>query len=474
MRELHPIPLKTFNFNWMKGKMESILKTVTVVVILMAFVPGINAQEDATLFFLPGISQSSLSNPAIQNRTDKLVVGIPFISGTGARWNASVPLNALFYDGFEYDVKRLYEALDETGTANASARLSMFFTSFQYNNFSFSFSVRERFFSEGVANREIARFIADGTAGSYGKNENFGAMTLFLTHYREVAQGFSLRLREDLDIGLRAKILFGKFHFSAKDLHFSAETDTEANEMLLTPEGSYFVSGPFVYSKNPDTHLSGFSVDAAPGDYFFKPKNLGIALDFGIIYRPNSFWELSASVLDAGMLGFRHKSYDVEFDRPIHFPEHSLYQSNHPEGAAYREPRVALQDIIDSVLQIISVKKLNTRNVLSLPVDIHFAARHNFNTKYSAGLHNQLSFYRLQPENMLSAFFTAAMSPKLDLFGSLSSVNFKNIMPGFGIVHTGGRVQIYFTSSNILSIIQPFASKQLNLSFGVNFLFATE
>ncbi|MFA5587952.1 MAG: hypothetical protein WC987_04220, partial [Mariniphaga sp.] len=68
----------------------------------------------------------------------------------------------------------------------------------------------------------------------------------------------------------------------------------------------------------------------------------------------------------------------------------------------------------------------------------------------------------------------AATSPKLDLFGSLSSVNFKNIMPGFGIVHTGGRVQIYFTSSNILSIIQPFASKQLNLSFGVNFLFATE
>ena len=71
MRELQPIPLKTFNFNWMKGKMESILKTVTVVVILMAFVPGINAQEDATLFFLPGISQSSLSNPAIQYRTDK-------------------------------------------------------------------------------------------------------------------------------------------------------------------------------------------------------------------------------------------------------------------------------------------------------------------------------------------------------------------------------------------------------------------
>ncbi len=459
----------------MKSKMKSLIKAVAAIAFLMPLTPEINARDGAALYFLQSISQSSLSNPAVQSRTaNKLVIGIPLISGATVDWNANIPLNALFYDGFEYDVKRLYEALDETGKVNASAGISMFFTSFQHNNFSLSFSVRDRLLLEATADREIARFVADGTLGSFGKTENFGDLTMFLTHYREVAPGFSLRLREDLDIGLRAKILFGRFHFSGEDLHFSAETDRENDELLLTGKGSYFVSGPFSYTKSSDAHVAGFSVDAAPGDYFFKLRNLGLALDFGVIYRPNDYWELSAGILDAGLLGFRHKSFDMEFVRPAQFSEYALYQSNNPDGAFYREPRVALMNLADSVSQIVNVRKLNTRNLLALPVDIHLAARRHLSEKISAGLYNQVSFYRLQPQNMLSAFFTAATGSRFELSGSVSSVNFRNIMPGFGAVYTGEMVQIYFTSSNISGIIQPFASKQLNLSFGVNFLFGTE
>jgi hypothetical protein len=120
------------------------------------------------------------------------------------------------------------------------------------------------------------------------------------------------------------------------------------------------------------------------------------------------------------------------------------------------------------------VENATARMSFTLPVQAQFSAKYRFNQKISVGLNEQFTMYRLNPVNIFSAFFTAAVHPKLDLYGSLSSFNFRNMLPGAGAVYTGDRVQIYFTSSNILSIIQPFASKQLNLSFGVNFLFGTE
>ena len=458
----------------MRIRLIKILKACVVFIFTMAFSPVIFAQEMSVLQFLPAVAQSSLANPAIQNASGKMTVGIPLLSGMAVRWGASVPLNALFSGGFEYSFDRLYNAMDKNGDVNASAEISLFFAGLRHNDYTFTLSVRERFSLEGIADREIARFIRDGTLNFYGKNETFGNATFYLTNFREIAPGFSKRIWENLDLGIRAKVLFGHFRFQTEDLNLSVATDKTEEKLLLNAEGSYFFSAPFSYSDKTENGLSGIFADAAPGDYFFKPRNLGVALDFGIIYRPDNFWELSASILDAGLIGFKHKAYEADFVRPVRFSEYELYQSDTPGGDSYREPRMALLILSDSVPAISRVENATTRMSFTLPVQAQFSAKYRFNQKISAGLNEQFTMYRLNPVNIFSAFFTAAVHPKLDLYGSLSSFNFRNMLPGAGVVYTGDRVQIYFTSSNILSIIQPFASKQLNLSFGVNFLFGTE
>ena len=75
---------------------------------------------------------------------------------------------ALFSRGFEYSFDRLYNTMDKNGDVNTSAEISLFFASFRHNDYTFSLSVRSDLVWKGL-DREIARFIQDGTLNFYGK-----------------------------------------------------------------------------------------------------------------------------------------------------------------------------------------------------------------------------------------------------------------------------------------------------------------
>jgi hypothetical protein len=89
----------------------------------------INAQETSPLFFLPGVPQSSLENPAMHNQTGRFTLGIPVLSGVYANWNSNVSFNSLFTDGFAYSFNSLYNALDENGNTQSGTQIMMFFAS---------------------------------------------------------------------------------------------------------------------------------------------------------------------------------------------------------------------------------------------------------------------------------------------------------------------------------------------------------
>lgn len=437
---------------------------------------GARAQETASLYYLPGISQASMENPAIQNEAEKLVIGMPFFSGISGQWNSSVPLDALFSKGFSYSFHRLYDALDEKGEVQTSAGAAVFYTSLRHNDYSFNFSVSERAFSDGIFDREIVRIIRDGTHNFLGSNENLGNATLYLTHYRELATGVSKQLWKGFNVGIRPKILFGKFHFSGEDLNLSVETNSNPEQLLLKTEGNFTLAGPLKHVRDSVNKSSTFFADFSPGDYFFQARNLGVALDAGILYKPDKFSEISLSVIDAGLLGFKHKTFDARFSRPLIYSEEDLYQSvdENSEEPKYIEPRQAIIIFVDSLSDVLDVNKTNRRNYSTVPFKISLAGKYIFSEKFTAGVHNQFKNYKLKPLNLFSVYGTATLHPKFAFYGTLTLLNTQNIYLGFGASYTTNWLQIYFTSNNISGIIQPMASKQLNLSFGINFLFDTQ
>lgn len=430
-----------------------------------------SAQESASLYFLPGIPQSSMENPAIQTQTGKLVIGMPFLSGISGQWNSSVPLNALFSKDFSYSFHRLYDTLDEQGRIQATAGATLFYASLWHNDFSYNFSVSERAFSDGIFDREIVRIIRDGTRDFLGSNENLENAAFYFTHYREMALGISKRLGKKVNVGIRPKILFGKLHFAGSDLNFSVETNSNPEQLLLHTQGNFTLAGPLMHVRDSIQSLSTFFSDFSPGDYFFQPRNLGAAIDLGMVFKPDKFSEISISLVDAGFIGFRHKTYEAVFTRPITYSPEFTYQSYNPDEKDYREPREAIIAFGDSVSYVIDVKEARLRAYSVLPFKINVAGKHVFSEKLTAGFYNQFKASKITPLNLLSVFATATLHPKFAFYGSLALLNTQNIFPGFGASYTANWLQIYFTSNNISGIIQPLASKQLNLSFGINFLF---
>jgi hypothetical protein len=448
-------------------------KFYAVFIFWFAFF-GARAQEWASLYYLPGISQASMENPAIQNESEKLVIGMPFLSGIFGQWNSSVPLDALFSKGFSYSFSRFYDALDEKGEVQASAGAAVFYTSLKRNDYSFSFSVSERAFSDGVFDREIVRIIRDGTQDFFGSNENLGNATLYLTHYREMATGVSKQLWKGFNVGIRPKILFGRFHFTGENLNLTVESNPQ--QLLLKTEGDFTLAGPLKHVRDSIYKASSFFADFSPGNYFFQARNLGVALDLGVLYKPDKFSEISLSVADAGLLGFKYQTFDTRFSRPVIYSEEDLYQSVDEDlkEPKYREPRQAIINFGDSLSYVLEVNKTNKRNFSALPLKINIAGKYIFSEKLTAGFHNQFKNYKLKPSNLFSVFATATLHPRFSFYGSLALFNTQNIYPGFGAGYTANWLQIYFTSNNILGIIQPMATKQLNLSFGINFLFETQ
>ncbi|RIH64618.1 hypothetical protein D1164_13315 [Mariniphaga sediminis] len=452
------------------------IKTTGFVLIFawLTFSFNVSAQESVSLYFLPGVTQASLENPAIQNQTRKLVVGIPVLSGAYGNWDANIQLNSLFSDGFSYSLQRFYDALGERGNVRASAGMSMFYASLQHKDYSFTFSVSERALMKGNFDREIVRFVRDGTLNFFGVNENLGNASFMATQYRELALGISKQVGEKLDVGFRPKILFGKIHFEMDEVNLSVETEPGGEYLLLKPEGSFKLTGPFYPKQDSAIHFSAFAADASPGDYFFQPRNLGFALDLGVVYRPNAFSEWSLSLIDAGFIGRKYKTFNVDFVRPARYSKYNAYQSNNPGGDNYKEPREALKEFGDTASFLITINEAAKRTFTAVPVKINVAGKYHFSEKTTIGFSNQFKYYQQDPLNMFSAFLAKSFHPKFGMYGSLTLLNTSNIFPGLGASYTNNWFQLYFTSNNILGIVQPGSSKHLNLYFGVNFLFDTQ
>lgn len=452
------------------------LQRLSFFSLLLVFCTTGNAQETGALYMLPSVSQSSFLNPAVQNKTDKLVIGIPFLSGSHLSWNSSFPLDALFSHGlWNYSFVDFYDNLSPVGEGQTSLRISIFYASLKMNKSTFSVSLAERAFGTTTFDREVVRLIRDGVQPYLGRDEYFGSGTANFNHYRELAFGISNRYWKELDIGIRPKILFGRTYFDAQDVDFSVETVTNENDdqlLYLQPEGSFALAAPLEYTRDSVYDFVVFSNNAKPADYSFNLRNIGAAVDVGVAFRPNKFYEVSASVLDFGFTGYRHNTYDVEFVDPIEFPEYNLYQSIVPGGEDYVEPREALRSFSDSVSYIINVTDQKVRIVNLLPFRVNLEGKYNFSETLSAGLNNQFAYYGRHSMNILSGFALKQFS-RTEVSTSLSLYNLSDFWLGLAAGYTAEHVQYYIATKNILGIIQPASSKHLNLSFGINFLFNT-
>lgn len=451
---------------------SSAKKYVIMVVLLLS--PGIRAlaQDGNPLQFLGNVSQSSFINPAHQNKTDKLVVGLPFLSGTHFEWDANFALDYIFSERFSYSFDRFYHSLDGPGDGISEGRIPLVFLSLKEQNHTWTFSVSEKFTGAAHFDREVLKFIDRGTMPYYGNDDSFGPLTFTAQYFREVAVGISTEIWEGFDVGVRPKLLFGKLFYETSELQIDVKTDHETEQLLVRPGGGYTVSGPVEVRYDTASQTTYTSVNLKPGDYFFNFRNMGAAVDVGINYRFANKSEVTLGIIDLGFTGLKHHTYEVEYTDQIRFPQDELYQSNDSLMPHYIEPKEALRALNDSIPGITMARETGKRIYVALPVKINAAYKHQLSQTLWIGFSNQFTFIKNHSDNYFSGFINARLN-RFELAANINLYNFRKVLPGFGAGYTGEHFQYYLATNNILGLVQPASAKNVNLSLGVNILFDT-
>src|SRR5690554_718674 len=230
-------------------------KGFLLILITMVLSFSIYAQEASQLFFLPRLPQASLENPAIHNTTGKLAIWLPVLSGVYLNVNSNLAFDYLFFDGFDYDFHLLHDAMNKHGKIQAGSSISLFFASIRHNDYTFSVSVSERVAVNGNFDREVVRMIRDGIYHLYGTNQNLGAAFFQARQYKELGFGVARQMWKGFDIGIRPKLLLGRYFLDTHDFDVQVSTDSENRVISMVPEGSFFMSGPLAYDKRFTAHV---------------------------------------------------------------------------------------------------------------------------------------------------------------------------------------------------------------------------
>lgn len=452
---------------------NSLFKKTGLLAMLIIVGFSAYAQHGNPLQFLSNISQSSQINPAFQNTNEKMVVGLPLIGGTTLNYNANFAINDFHTADFSFDYQNFYNALNEYGDAFSLAQVPIIYLSLKRKNKNYSFSVTERFIGDANFNSEILNFFAQGLQPYSGENETIDPISIKANYFREIAVGYSEEIWKGFSLGIRPKIMFGKFYYKVDNIDVTIETIEEQELLRVKPEGKLTVSGPLKVVFDEDNEYESVKPDMNAGDYFFKPKNMGAGIDLGLTYNINKETEVSIAILDLGFTSINYKAYDIIFDDALHYNTNNLYQSHNPDAPNYWSPQLAARTMNDSIPYITDVESIGKRRYEALPIQLTAQLKYKLPNNLKVGAANHFTYYKNHSTNFFTGFIHAYLGENFETVATLNIYNLDTIMPGIGGSYSGKSVQYYFSTNNILELVRPTSAKNINLCFGVNFLFPT-
>lgn len=431
------------------------------------------AQDNWPMFSQVG--QGTFSNPALQNNTGKLIAGMPVFSGTSLTVDMNFAYNYLFSnDLISYSLDKFYNKLEPYGKVQARYFQNYFFASYKKKKWNYSFSYSDKSTMKTRFDREIISYLRDGNLGYQNKTKDFGKADFKFNYYTEISFGLSKQIWDNFDVGIRSKFLLGRLFFEGQNLRLSVADNPQTEILSVQAEGQAVLSGPFKINKMSGD-ATNFASDLMPGDFFLRLKNLGYAMDFGVIYRPNRISEVSFSIIDLGFTTYKDHTFDIDFVHPLEYKRNTLYQSVAPGSNAYIEPREAIFVLGDSLSYVVEVEKTIFRKTEMIPLQAYATYKYKISRVRSAGATAQVKFYNPDLNFRLSGFYTQkVLKDRLELSGSLTLFDISDLTAGIGACYTSNHIQAYLYTSNIKTFVFPISAKKLNLSAGINFLFATK
>jgi hypothetical protein len=451
----------------MKGNLTGTSQTrcLFALVLSMAFFTG-QAQQNNTLFFMHSLPEANFVNPAVQIDCG-LFIGLPVFSSLHGNYS-----NSGFTPG---DVVTLYTdgTMDRNLDFNtASIRgLNFILTEFHVNllaiglrrnDYYFSFTATEKDQSLSLYTGDLVTFILRGDPEFEGTSVKMKGTRVSFNHYREYAFGISKIFTDRLTLGVKAKLLFGKYNFTTGNSSFGMFIEPNTGNIVFDIDGGFNSSMPYsMQNNNPGTYRFYRSGDASTTQQLLNRQNPGVALDFGIIYKYSNRLTFSGSLLDVGMIRYRSNVTNYSLQ--------GSHTYNGPFGASMVTGEY-LWDVFDELN--LNMTDAVTTNAYTYYLDpkLYLGAAYQMNKYFDL---NMLVYNRFLPHRVQTGTTVSLLSrPSETLAASISwsymNKSFNNLGIGFGFGKNP--LQAYLVSDNILGFVAPMSTRNVNLRVGINLI----
>ncbi len=456
------------------------------VVFLFYFFTVTNsiAQNKQLLYNFTDIPQTLMTNPGADVKY-KWYVGIPFFSGismnVGSSGFSAYDLFAI--DGVDFNTK-LRNVLSKTShndVLSLNQQMELFSGGFKLgNNYQsngyFSFGLYQEFDFLSYIPQDIATLAIDGNKNYIGKRFDLGDLSAKAELLSVFHIGYHKKIQDNLIVGARAKIYSSIFNASSINNagYIYTNTSTDAYyEQIVYSNLQLNTSGIAQY--NDTNNTNNFGTDFKKG--ILLGGNLGLGLDLGLTYYPQSNVQFTASIIDLGSIkqsknveNYSYKGFYNYKGLVPHFNNENAAQANY-------------QDFKNAIVE----ETTNTSYTTWRSTKFNASAQYSFDEErvvdgscncegtdstifYKSTIGAQL-FAMTTPRSPLLALTTFykrnfSKSFQMKATYTIDSFSFTNV--GLGMSTKVGPVNLYVLADNVLSYADISKANSLSFQLGLN------
>jgi hypothetical protein len=457
-------------------KKINIISLIITIALLSPFVSA--AQDDMTMYTLSSVPQSYYENPG-QMPLCKFHIGclpVLFVPALSSDFT-SISNSGFKYDDLIHQRKEndsLYFDFEDVSDGLAQKNYLILNQQFEILSFGFkikrmhyvSFSLAEKFRFRFTYPRDLITMIWKGNSQFIGSEADFNGIGADMTHYRELAIGYTYKLDTKWTIGARAKLLFGLSNIWTKKSDVTLSVDEDYYDLTAKSDFQMYTSAPEkVYNAlfdNDSMTMQDYK------DYIFNFHNPGFGIDLGATYKIDDKWSVGASIIDFGYIFWKtgtrrysmtEKSFTFRGIDIADFIRNDSLQKD------------AFDKLVDSIGNIFKIEEENKHYASPLNTKIYLSGYYNISKKDRVAAIFRGELY----ENTIHPAFTIAYNRVfgniLDVSFSYSYMNRDFLNFGMGASFRFGPFQMFLSTDNFLAAIIPYHTKNINVHFGCNYVF---
>jgi hypothetical protein len=404
------------------------------------------------------ITQSNYLNPSVASDC-KWNIGFPLLGNISVAAGLAIAYNDLGA-GKEYiDVDKILSTLKNRNLNSLNASLNILTIGYRTGDLYLQFTMNEKASAKISFAKDPIELLFRGNAPYAGKTLETN-LALSLSFYREYGFNIAYDFGDNLWLGARAKLLYGRIGSQSTNNMLSLYTHPTTYALELNSDILEDFSIPGTAEINPSNGtVKRFNFDLKAKHFIFNPINIGGALDIGVNKFFESGWKVSASLLNIGMINWSQNT-------------HRLYQKSKINYSGATPGITKWTDFTDTLQSILNLNYTGDKAFSQwLAPEIMAGISYPVMEYMRIGVTGYAGISSAGIPWALTA--TALTDNTSNVFGALSYTvtnnSFINFGAGLGVRF--GAFNLHVLTDNILSVLQPASQKYGTIQLGINFKF---